>query len=69
MGVEENKKAQRRIVEEVFNNKDLSVIPELISPGFEYEEFFGSLKDLKDSNKCVKCRMQLFLTYTIRLKT
>jgi steroid delta-isomerase-like uncharacterized protein len=42
MGVEENKETQRRIVEEVFNNKDMSVIPELISPDFAYDEFFGS---------------------------
>ena len=34
MSVEENKAVARRIVEEVFNNGDLSLIPELISPDY-----------------------------------
>ena len=67
MGVEENKKAQRRIVEEVFNNKDLSVIPELISPDFEYEEFFGSFKGPEGFRQMCEMQNAAFpdLHYTI----
>ena len=34
MSVEENKVTLRRVIEEVWNNGDLSVVPELISPDY-----------------------------------
>ncbi|UCC17928.1 MAG: ester cyclase [Dehalococcoidales bacterium] len=34
MGIEENKKSLRRLFEEVYNNNNLDLIPELVSPGF-----------------------------------
>ena len=34
MGIEENKASFKRIYEEIFNNRDFSVIPELVSPDY-----------------------------------
>ena len=67
MGIEENKEAQRRIVEEAFNNKDMSVIPELISPDFAYDEFFGSFRGPEGFRQMCEMQNAAFpdLHYTI----
>ena len=41
MSVEQNKATLRRIVEEVFNKGDMSVVPELISPEYSYHNPMG----------------------------
>lgn len=44
MSLEENKAVARRVIEEVFNNKDISVLPELISPNYVYHGVFGDAR-------------------------
>ncbi|MGD9118496.1 MAG: ester cyclase [Dehalococcoidia bacterium] len=41
---EENKAIFRRVIDEVFNNKDMSVLPELVSPNYVYHGAFGDAK-------------------------
>ena len=41
---EENKAVFRRVIDEVFNNKDMSVISELVSPDYVYHGAFGEYK-------------------------
>ncbi len=41
MSVEQNKATIRRVVEEVFNQKKTSVVPELIAPGYVYHSPMG----------------------------
>ena len=41
MSVEQNKATIRRVVEEVFNKRNMSVIPELIAPGYVYRSPMG----------------------------
>ena len=67
MGIEENKETQRRIVEEVFNNRDMSVIPELISPDFAYDAFFGSFRGPEGFRQMCELQNEAFpdLHYTI----
>ena len=67
MGIEENKKAMRRIVEEVLNNKDLSVIPELISPDFYMEAVFGTFRGPDGFKQACEIRNAAFpdVHYTI----
>ena len=40
----ENKSVARRLTEEVFNNKNMSVIRELVSPEYVYHGAFGDAK-------------------------
>ena len=67
MSVEKNKETQRRIVEEVFNNRDMSVIPELISPDFAYDAFFGSFRGPEGFRQMCELQNEAFpdLHYTI----
>ncbi len=44
MSVEENKAVVRRIIDELWNKGDFSVVPELISPDFIYHIPVGELK-------------------------
>jgi steroid delta-isomerase-like uncharacterized protein len=41
---EENKAVARRVIDEVFNNKDMSVLPELVSPNYVYHGPLGEYK-------------------------
>ena len=67
MSVEENKKNHRRIIEEVFNNRDLSVIPELVSPDFAYEAFYGKFRGPEGFRQMCELQNEAFpdLHYTI----
>ena len=67
MSVEKNKENQRRIVEEVFNNRDMSVIPELISPDFSYDAFFGQFRGPEGFKQMCELQNAAFpdLHYTI----
>ncbi len=44
MSVEDNKNTMRRLVEDIFNKRDFSVIPEVISPDFVFVTFFGDFR-------------------------
>ena len=44
MSTEENKAVIRRVVEEVLNKGDMSVVPELIAPDYVYHSPFGEFK-------------------------
>ncbi len=44
MSVEENKATLRRVVEEIFNKGNMSVVPELIGTGYVYHSPFGEFK-------------------------
>jgi predicted ester cyclase len=44
MSVEKNKATIRRVVEEVFNRGNVSIIPELIDPEYVYRSTFGEYK-------------------------
>ena len=65
--IEKNKETQRRIVEEVFNNKDMSVIPELISPDFAYDVSFGRFRGPEGFRQMCEMQNAAFhdLHYTI----
>ena len=41
---EENKAVFRRVIDEVFNNKNMSIISELVSPDYVYHGAFGDAK-------------------------
>jgi len=41
---EENKAVARRVIDEVLNNKDMSVLSELVSPNYVYHGAFGDAK-------------------------
>ena len=41
---EENKEVARRVIDEVFNNKNMSVLSELVSPNYVYHGAFGDAK-------------------------
>ena len=57
MGIEENKLAARRLMEEVYNGDNLSLIPELVSPDFvahvtpEYRGHEGLKQHIVESRK------------------
>ena len=67
MSVEENKNTMRRIVEEVFNNRDMSVISELISPDFAFDAFFGEFRGPNGFRHMCELQNEAFpdLHYTI----
>jgi len=44
MSTEKNKAVIRRVVEEVFNKGDMSVVPEFIAPDYVYHSPFGEFK-------------------------
>ena len=67
MSIEENKVVFKRIVEEVFNNRDFSVIPELISPDFAFDAFFGEFRGPDGFRKMCELQNAAFpdLHYTV----
>ena len=67
MSAEENKNTMRRLVEEVFNKRDFSVIPEVISPDFAFMAFFGDFRGQEGFRQMCDAQNAAFpdLHYTI----
>ena len=54
MSVEENKATLRRAFEEIWNKKNLSLIPELVSPDYVGSNVFGVVKGQEEYEQMVK---------------
>jgi predicted ester cyclase len=61
MSVSENKANYRRAIEEIMNNKNIKVIPELISPEYVYRNPFGEdIKGIEGFRQEVSRRLNAF---------
>ena len=60
MGVEENKVVVRRVIDEVFNNKDMSVLPELVSSNYVYHSPQGEYKGTEGLSEIISAYHNAF---------